>query len=76
VKMIAMIGAFLGLKDALLTLIVASLFGAIAGLIYILFTGKDASTYELPFGSFLGLAGLAVAMYGEVVVVWYSKIGG
>jgi leader peptidase (prepilin peptidase)/N-methyltransferase len=75
VKMIAMIGAFLGLKGALLTLIVASLFGAIAGLIYILFTGKDASTYELPFGSFLGLAGLAVAMYGEVVVVWYSKIG-
>jgi leader peptidase (prepilin peptidase)/N-methyltransferase len=75
VKMIAMIGAFLGLKGALLTLIAASLFGAIAGLIYILFTGKDASTYELPFGSFLGLAGLAVAMYGEVVVVWYSKIG-
>jgi leader peptidase (prepilin peptidase)/N-methyltransferase len=75
VKMIAMIGAFLGLKEALLTLIAASLLGAIAGLIYILFTGKDASTYELPFGSFLGLAGLAVAMYGEVVVVWYSKIG-
>src|SRR6185295_12305996 len=51
VKMIAMIGAFLGLKYALLTLIAASLFGAVGGLVYIFVTGKNASTYELPFGS-------------------------
>ncbi len=69
VKMIAMIGAFLGLKTALLTLIAASLLGATGGLIYIFVTGKDASTYELPFGSFLGLAGLA-AMF------WYWHSGG
>jgi leader peptidase (prepilin peptidase)/N-methyltransferase len=75
VKMIAMIGAFLGLKAALLTLIVASLSGALVGLGYIFVTGKDASTYELPFGSFLGFAGLAVAMFGDVVVVWYSHVG-
>ena len=75
VKMIAMIGAFLGLQWALLTLIVASLFGAVGGLIYIFVTGKDVSTYELPFGSFLGMAALAVAMFGEVVVVWYSRMG-
>ncbi len=67
VKMIAMIGAFLGLRWALLTLIAASLFGSIGGLAYIFFTKKDASTYELPFGSFLGLAALAVAMFGDVV---------
>src|SRR5262249_42775524 len=72
VKMIAMIGAFLGLNFALLTLVAASLVGAIAGLIYVFATGKDASTYELPFGSFLGLAALAVAMYWDVLVVWYS----
>jgi leader peptidase (prepilin peptidase)/N-methyltransferase len=75
VKMIAMIGAFLGLRWALLTLIAASLFGSVSGLIYIFVTGKDASTYELPFGSFLGLAALAVAMLGEVIVVWYSRLG-
>jgi len=75
VKMIAMIGAFLGLKWALMTLIAASLVGSIGGLAYIFLTGKDASTYELPFGSFLGLAALAVAMFGEVVVVWYTKPG-
>ncbi len=67
VKMIAMIGAFLGLRWALLTLISASLFGSIAGIAYIFFTKKDAATYELPFGSFLGLAALAVAMFGDVI---------
>lgn len=75
VKMIAMIGAFLGLRLALLTMIIASLFGAILGLIYILMKGKDASTYELPFGSFLGMAALAVALVGQVLLVWYSHAG-
>jgi leader peptidase (prepilin peptidase)/N-methyltransferase len=67
VKMILMIGTFLGLPAALLTLIGASLVGAIGGLLYIKVTGKDASTYELPFGSFLGVAALGVAIYGEVL---------
>jgi leader peptidase (prepilin peptidase) / N-methyltransferase len=67
VKMIFMIGAFLGLPGALLTLIAASLVGAVGGLIYIYFTGKDVSTYELPFGSFLGAAALAIAVYSEVL---------
>jgi leader peptidase (prepilin peptidase)/N-methyltransferase len=66
VKMIFMIGAFLGLPGALLTLIAASLIGAVGGLLYIYFAGKDASTYELPFGSFLGGAALAIAAYIEV----------
>lgn len=67
VKMIFMIGAFLGLPAALLTLIAASLIGAVGGLLFIHFSGKDASTYELPFGSFLGAAALAVAAYGEIL---------
>jgi leader peptidase (prepilin peptidase) / N-methyltransferase len=62
VKMIAMIGAFLGLQYALMTLIFASLAGAILGLIYIKVTKKEASTYELPFGSFIGAAALVVAV--------------
>jgi len=66
VKMIFMIGAFLGLPAALLTLIAASLIGAVGGLIYIRMTHQDASTYELPFGSFLGIASLGVAAYSEV----------
>lgn len=61
VKMIAMIGAFMGLRIALLTLIVASLLGSIGGLLYIRLTKRDAATYELPFGTFLGIAALVVA---------------
>jgi leader peptidase (prepilin peptidase)/N-methyltransferase len=76
VKMVAMIGAFLGLQGALLTLIVGSLLGAAVGLCYIWFTGKDASTYELPFGTFLGAAALGVAFYGEVFLSWYNRLGG
>ena len=75
VKMIAMIGAFLGLRMALLTLMLASLLGAIVGLIYVVATRKDSSTYELPFGSFLGLAALIVGLFGQVIVVWYSHLG-
>lgn len=75
VKMIAMIGAFLGLKWALFTLIASSLLGSILGLAFIFIARKDASTYELPFGSFLGITALAVAMFSDVVTVWYSKLG-
>ena len=75
VKMVAMIGAFLGLQGALLTLIVGSLLGALVGLCYIWFTGKDASTYELPFGTFLGAAALRVAVFGDVFLNWYIRLG-
>jgi leader peptidase (prepilin peptidase)/N-methyltransferase len=69
VKMIAMIGAFLGFQETLLTLILASVLGSVTGVAYVLITKKDMSTYELPFGSFIGLAGLAVALWGHVVKV-------
>ena len=65
VKMVAMIGAFLGLQGALLTMIVGSVLGSVVGLVYIWVTGKDMSSYELPFGSFLGIAALLVASYLE-----------
>ncbi|MGA3017048.1 MAG: prepilin peptidase [Bryobacteraceae bacterium] len=61
VKLIAMVGAFLGLGGALETLIIGSVSGSILGYAYIKLTHKDASTYELPFGTFLGLAALLVA---------------
>lgn len=75
IKMIAMIGAFLGLQGVLLTMMAGASMGAVIGLLYIFLTGKDASTYELPFGSFLGVAALMVAFYGEVVVSWWGRLG-
>lgn len=66
VKMIAMIGAFLGLRYALLTMFAAALIGSVTGLTYIFVTRKDASTYQLPFGSFLGIAALGVGFLAMV----------
>lgn len=75
VKMVAMIGAFLGLQGALLTLMLGSLVGGIGGLLFIFLTGKNATTYELPFGSFLGLAAMGVALFGDALVRWYLHAG-
>jgi len=64
VKLVAMVGAFLGLHGALMTLIAGSLAGSLIGYAYIRFTQKDPSTYELPFGTFLGLAAIVVSLVG------------
>jgi leader peptidase (prepilin peptidase)/N-methyltransferase len=74
VKMVMMIGSFFGIQATLLTLIVGSVLGSVVGLLYIFFTRKDASSYELPFGSFLGIAALGVAIYGGPVLAWYGRL--
>jgi leader peptidase (prepilin peptidase)/N-methyltransferase len=71
VKMVAAIGAFLGLPNALLTLIAGSALGSVLGILYILIARKDHASYELPFGSFLGAAAILVSLYVEHVVSWY-----
>ncbi|MGI8988666.1 MAG: prepilin peptidase [Bryobacteraceae bacterium] len=73
VKMMAMVGAFLGIRGALLTLIAGSVLGSVVGLIYIRITRQDASTYPLPFGTFLGIAALGVALEGQRVIDWYAR---
>jgi leader peptidase (prepilin peptidase)/N-methyltransferase len=74
VKMLAAVGAFLGLRGALLTLIVGSLMGSVLGLVFILLTKKDSSSYELPFGSFLGIGAIGVALAGQRVLAWYAGL--
>jgi leader peptidase (prepilin peptidase)/N-methyltransferase len=61
VKMVAMMGAFLGLSKALLAIFIGCTAGSVLGLAYIYWRKKDPSTYELPFGSFLGAAGIVVS---------------
>jgi len=60
VKMVALVGVYLGLQGALFTVVAGSLVGAVAGLIYSLAKRKAVLTQELPFGTFLGLAALAL----------------
>jgi leader peptidase (prepilin peptidase) / N-methyltransferase len=74
VKLIAMVGGFLGLRGALLTMILGSLAGSIVGYGYIKATGKDAATYQLPFGTFLGAAALAAAVAGPKILGWYAGL--
>jgi hypothetical protein len=62
------------MRGALLTLIIGSICGSILGYDYIKATGKDASTYELPFGTFLGAAALAAAIAGPKVLGWYGGL--
>ncbi|MBZ5620368.1 MAG: prepilin peptidase [Acidobacteriia bacterium] len=74
VKLVAMVGSFLGLQNALLALILGSVAGSILGFGYIKATGKDASTYQLPFGTFLGVAALATSLAGPKILGWYSGL--
>jgi leader peptidase (prepilin peptidase)/N-methyltransferase len=60
VKMLAAVGAFMGLQGALATLVFGSILGSLIGLVYIKVAKKDAASYELPFGTFLGFTGLAI----------------
>jgi leader peptidase (prepilin peptidase) / N-methyltransferase len=68
-KMLAMIGAFLGWPQVLLTLALASVTGAIVGLALILM-GRGRK-YALPFGVFLALGALVASTVGDAVVAWY-----
>jgi leader peptidase (prepilin peptidase)/N-methyltransferase len=63
VKLIAMIGAFLGLQGAVAAWFLGSVSGSVLGLGYIKFAGKDSGTYELPFGTFLCASALVVAVF-------------
>jgi leader peptidase (prepilin peptidase) / N-methyltransferase len=73
VKMLAMVGAFLGIRGALLTIVLGAVAGSVVGLLFIKLTGKDAASYPLPFGSFLGAAALVAAVEGQNVIGWYVR---
>ena len=70
IKMLGVLGAFLGLESSLLAMVLASLFGSVLGLLWVKLRKEDMSSYELPFGSFLGAAGLTVAFAGASLFTW------
>jgi leader peptidase (prepilin peptidase)/N-methyltransferase len=73
VKMMLMVGAFLGVRRTLLTILVGAVLGSVLGVAVILLRRKDAN-YELPFGTFLGMAALLVVFFGTPVVNWYQSL--
>jgi len=73
VKMIAMIGAFVGWQGALLTIFFGSLFGSVVGLGLMKIKGREWD-YALPFGTFLALAAVIVDWSGPELIAWYWRI--
>jgi len=70
VKMLAMIGAFLGWKLVLLTLVLSSFSGTIIGVGVLLFK-RESMKYALPFGTFLALGAIVAAVVGDPIMDWY-----
>jgi leader peptidase (prepilin peptidase) / N-methyltransferase len=70
VKMLAMIGAVLGWRAVLVTLVLSSCSGALVGAAVMSRT-KDGMRYALPFGTFLSIGALAASLVGEPLVAWY-----
>ena len=73
VKLLAMIGAFLGWKAVILTILLSSLIGSIVGIAVILWKGRDFK-YAIPFGPFLSLGAVIALFYGENLILWYLTL--
>jgi leader peptidase (prepilin peptidase)/N-methyltransferase len=70
VKMLAMVGAFLGWKGVLVTLFVSTLTGAAVGLAVARRSGAGLKA-KLPFGAFLAFAALIALFFGAPLVDAY-----
>jgi leader peptidase (prepilin peptidase)/N-methyltransferase len=70
VKMLAMVGAFLGLRLVLFTFVVATMIGGIVGVTLIATRRANMAT-AVPFGTMLAVAALIASLYGDNVLAWY-----
>jgi leader peptidase (prepilin peptidase)/N-methyltransferase len=73
IKLIAMIGAFLGWQSVLVTIFLGAFSGAIAGLSLILLKKKERKD-PLPFGPFLALGALLAMVWGPELLRWYIHV--
>jgi len=70
VKMMLMVGVFLGWQLTLLTIFVGSLLGSLIGMLLILRGGS--MKMQIPFGVFLGPAAIISLFVGQQFIVWYA----
>jgi leader peptidase (prepilin peptidase)/N-methyltransferase len=71
IKMMAMVGAFLGWRSAFWTIVFGSFLGSIAGILLVLFGGRTLQA-KLAFGTFLGVASVICLFFGEAIIRWYT----
>jgi len=72
IKLLAMIGAFLGWKGVLFTIFVASLTGTLTGMALI-FRSRGGMKLAVPFGPFLAIGAIAYVFVGPEWMAWYFR---
>lgn len=70
VKLLAMIGAFLGIEGVIFTLVVGSILGSIFGIVLTLRDKGDRKT-KVPFGPFLSIGAVAAVFFGGILFDLY-----
>lgn len=73
VKMLAMVGAFLGWPATLMTLMMGSIAGSVVGVLLIALRRGDMK-YALPFGTFLAMGAALSATVGPHLLDWYLRL--
>ncbi|MBW1900183.1 MAG: prepilin peptidase [Deltaproteobacteria bacterium] len=73
IKLLAMIGAWLGWRQLYLVVLISSLVGAIVGIAFLLMAGKGFRV-RIPFGPFLSLGAMACLFFGPELMNWYSQL--
>jgi leader peptidase (prepilin peptidase)/N-methyltransferase len=71
-KLFALFGAWLGWQLLPLIILLASLVGAVVGLVLILALGRDRGQ-PIPFGPYLCAAGFLAALWGHDLTTWYLQ---
>ena len=72
IKLMAMIGAFLGGDGAFFTVLMAALTGSLVGITLILL-GKKGRKDKVPFGPFLACGAIAFTLVGNDLIDWYVR---
>jgi leader peptidase (prepilin peptidase) / N-methyltransferase len=73
VKMMLWVGAFLGWRLTLLTLFLAAMTGAVAGILYIYSRRERDLQTQIPFGIFLGIGSIIALFFGNSIINWYLQ---
>ena len=72
VKMMFMVGAYLGWRLTILTLFLGVLSGSLIGIGLMVIERQYDSRKLLPFGVFLGIGAMAALLFGPHIVEWYA----
>jgi leader peptidase (prepilin peptidase)/N-methyltransferase len=75
IKLLAMVGAFLGWQSLLFILLVSSVIGAVVGMTIMILKGRDMK-YAVPFGPFLSAAAVAYLFAGAWAVEQFFTLYG